>query len=190
MEKEQLTFSEKFKDLKPYQQETVARFLDNFCAINALNVSSISSEGMVCRKCGEKSFVKNGNTKGIQRYQCRSCKSTQFHDANTPLYNMKIKGKWADFVFLMLDTDRSKTVKSVSDELDINPKTAYRWRHKFLSSLNAVNSIVLLEESEIDEVYFPFTVKGIIGKEKFDVYKAPDHPDNVESAFRIEEKKI
>ncbi len=191
MEKEkQLNINEKFQDLKPYQQKTVARFLDNFSTINAIDVSSISSIGMICRKCGATSFVKNGTTNYVQRYQCKACKSTQFHDANTPLYNLKMKEKWADFVFIMLDEERSKTGRYISNELDISSKTAQRWRHKFLSSLNSVHSITLLEESELDEVYFPFTVKGVIGKEKFDVYIEPEHPDNVESAFRIEEKKM
>lgn len=190
MEKEQQHIIERFNELKPYQQKTVSHFLENFHTINALDVSSLSSEGMVCRKCGETSFVKNGKTNGIQRYQCRACKSTQFHDANTPLYNSKRKEKWADFVFIMLDAERPKTVKSISAELDINPKTAHRWRHKFLSSLNRVNNVELQEESELDEVYFSVTVKGVIGKEKYDVYIAPNHIDNVESAFRVEEKKM
>lgn len=151
---------------------------------------SLSSEGMVCRKCGADSFVKNGIMNGVQRYQCKKCKSTQFHDANTPLHNLKLKDKWSDFVFIMLDNERSKSSKSICSELEICSKTAHSWRHKFLSSLNTTNEIKLEEETELDEVYFPFTVKGVIGKEKFDVYIKPDHTDNVESAFRKEEKRM
>jgi len=190
MENKQENISQKFQDLKPYQQKTVERFLDNFSMINGLNLVSISSEGMVCRNCGANNFVKNGTINEVQRYQCRDCKSTQFHDANTPLYNLKLKEKWTDFVFIMLDDQHSKTGESISKELDISPSTAFRWRHKFLSSLNSVDVLELQEETELDEVYFSFTVKGVIGKEKFDVYIAPDHPDNIESAFRIEEKKM
>ena len=40
----------------------------------------------------------------------------------------------------------------------------------------------------MDEVYFPFTVKGVIGKEKFDTYISPDHPQNIESELRKKEK--
>lgn len=190
MEKEQENINEKFKELKPYQKKTVARFLENFSMINDLNLVSISSEGMICRNCGKNIFIKNGTSNGVQRYQCKACNSTQFHDANTPLYNLKLKDKWTDFVFIMLDNERSKTTSKISEELDINYKTAFRWRHKFLSSLNNVNNIELSEETELDEIYLPFTVKGVLGKEKFDVYIAPDHPDNVESEFRIEEKMM
>jgi len=190
MENDNININRKYQELKPYQQKIVERFLDNFGIINTVDVSSISSEGMVCRKCGTTHFVKNGTVKTVQRYKCRTCRSTQFHDANTPLYNLKLKGKWADFVFIMLDKDRSKTCKSISNELDVNIKTAHSWRHKFLSSLNAVNDLELVEESELDEVYFPFTVKGVIGKEKYEVYVAPDHVDNIESKLRIEEKEM
>ncbi len=190
MEKEQENINEKFQELKPYQQKTVTRFLENFSMINELNLVSISSEGMICRKCGANHFVKNGTVKEVQRYQCKACGSTQFHDANTPLYNLKLKDKWTDFVYIMLDNERSKNDKSISDELDISSKTAFRWRHKFLSSINNVSTIELSEETELDEIYLPFTVKGVIGKEKFDKYIAPDHPDNVESEFRVEEKMM
>jgi len=190
MENKQENISQKFQDLKPYQQKTVERFLDNFSMINGLNLVSISSEGMVCRNCGANNFVKNGTIKGVQRYQCKVCDCTQSHDANTPLYNLKLKDKWTDFVFIMLDKERSITSSNISKELEVNYKTAFRWRHKFLSSVNVVDNIELSEETELDEIYFPFTVKGIIGKEKFDVYIAPEHPDNVESEFRIEEKMM
>jgi transposase-like protein len=190
MEKEQEGINKKFQELKPYQQKTVARFLDNFSMLNDLNLVSISSEGMICRKCGTNHFVKNGWSNGVQRYKCKACRSTQFHDANTPLYNLKLKDKWTDFVFIMLDNERSKNSISISEELDISFKTAFRWRHKFLSSLNNVNNIELSEETELDEIYLPFTVKGVLGKEKFDVYIAPNHSDNIESEFRIEEKMM
>lgn len=190
MEKDSKKLAAKFQELKPYQQKTVERFLEDFSLINELNLTSLSSKDMVCRKCGADNFVKNGTMNGVQRYQCKTCKSTQFHDAHTPLYNLKFKDKWSDFVFIMLDNERPKSNKSISSELEISSKTAHRWRHKFLSSLNTANAIELQEETELDEVYFPFAVKGVIGKEKFDVYIEPDHPDNVESAFRKEEKRM
>jgi len=80
----------------------------------------------------------------------------------------------------MLDNENSKTTSKISEELDINYKTAFRWRHKFLLSLSNVDTIELSEETEMDKIYLPFTVKGVIGKEKFEVYIAPVYPKNVE----------
>ena len=95
MEKDNENLAAKFQELKPYQQKTVERFLEDFSLINELNLTSLSSEGMVCRKCGADNFVKNGTMNEVQRYQCKKCKSTQFHDANTPLYNLKLKINFA-----------------------------------------------------------------------------------------------
>ena len=181
---------DKYKDLKPYQQKILECLCDNFSAINEVDVGSIASVGMVCRKCGADNFIKNGTTKGVQRYQCKKCNTTQFHDANTPLYNMKLKSKWADFVYIMLDKEQPLSCIGISEELDIDIKTAYRWRHKLLSSLRKTNTLGISEEAELDEVYFRFSVKGVIGKEKFDYYVAPKHPDNVESQLRLDEKKM
>ena len=83
--------NDKYNDLKPYQQKILERFLNRFTTINGIDCHSISSIGMICRKCGFDNFVKNGTTNGVQRYQCKNCKSTQFPDANTPLYNLKLK---------------------------------------------------------------------------------------------------
>jgi transposase-like protein len=189
MEKIKKNIKDLYDDLKSYQQQKIDNFISNFNIINDLSVVTLSSENIICRKCKHNKFVKNGISNGIQRLKCTNCNSTQFHDANTPLYNMKLKDKWPDFVFIMLDAEQSKTCKNISKELEISTKTAHRWRHKFLSSLNSVSDLEILEETELDEVYFPFTVKGVIGKEKFDVYIAPDHKDNIESEFRIEEKQ-
>ncbi len=181
---------EKIKQLKPYQQKTIERILDKLGIINSIDVREEASYDMVCRKCGKTNFVKNGTINQLQRYKCSDCSSTQFSDANTSLYNMKKKDKWADFVMIMLDTERPKTLMKICDELDINYKTAFRWRHKFLTAMNNVNTIELSEETELDEVYFSFSVKGKIGKEKFDKYISPDNIENIESPFRKEEIRM
>jgi len=181
---------EKIKQLKPYQQKTIERILDKLGLINSIEVRTEASFNMICRKCGKNHFVKNGTINSLQRFKCCDCASTQFSDANTSLYNMKKKDKWADFVLIMLDDERPKTIFKISEELDINYKTSFRWRHKFLTALNNVNTIKLSDETELDEVYFPFCVKGTIGKEKYDNYISPDNEDNVESAFRKEEKRM
>ncbi len=185
MEKDNLDIE--FDNLKPYQQKKIEELVDKFSVINDIDVGEIASVGMICRKCGFEHFVKNGRTRGVQRYKCRACKSTQSHDANTPLYNLKLKDKWADFVFIMLDKDRCHTCESIAKDLDINYKTAHAWRHKLASSLNKSNNIELSSETELDEVYMPFTVKGVIGKEKYEEYYGPGDKNNVISELREQE---
>ncbi|MCP3926259.1 MAG: IS1595 family transposase [Desulfobacterales bacterium] len=184
----------KFSILKSYQQKKVVEYLNNFSALNLIDADLIAGQNMICRKCGSSNFVKNGthqmkyNLEKTQRFQCKTCKCTQYCDANTVLYNLKIKDKWIDFVYIMLANKEPMDNKSISEILEISERTAFRWRHKFLSSLNKINPLSTQEEIEVDEVYFRFNVKGRIGKEKFDEYYGYQHPDNIESELRKKER--
>ncbi len=64
----------------------------------------------------------------------------------------------------------------------------FRWRHRFLSSLNQVVPLNIEEEVELDEIYLPFNVKGTLGKEKFDKYVSHSSEKNIENEFREKEK--
>lgn len=175
--------------LKSYQQERLQKIIDDLSVINNIDTEDITLKDMVCRHCSHSDFVKNGHSPGgHRRYKCKKCGSTQCADANTALYQLKLKEKWADFVFIMLDTESKNTCQGIADKLDINVKTAHSWRHRFASSVEKTIPLELSDELEADEIYLPFTVKGVIGKEKYDEWYGPDNPKNLESAFRIQEK--
>lgn len=177
--------------LKEYQQAIIYKLIGKYDLINDLDLSDeIESQDMYCRKCGYEHFVKNGHYNDRQRYQCKKCKTTQFSDANTALYNLKYKEKWIDFVVITLEKKQVYSCLAISELLDIDKKTAHQWRHKMLSCLNEFHYLDIGTEQELDEVYFPFCVKGRIGKEKYDVYIEPNHPDNKESELRIKEKEM
>ena len=162
----------KFSDLKSYQQNKVLEFLTVFSAINLIDTDLIAGKDMCCKNCGSTFFVKNGtykrktNSKKSQRYKCKNCGSTQFEDGNTALYNIKMKEKWVDFVYLMFDEKEPMSIASISKATNISERTGFRWRHKFLASLNQVKQLSTEKEQEVDEVYFPFIVKGPIGKDR------------------------
>lgn len=178
-------------ELKNYQQKIIDRLLGKFNEINQIDIASVvAQDAMVCRNCNSTHFVKNGVHKGHQRYKCKTCQTTQFLDANTSLYNLKLKDKWVDFVLIMLERDQPTTCKKISEELEINIKTAHYWRHKFLSAINQTQDITVGTEVELDEIYLPFCVKGRIGKEKYESFVAPGHPDNIESQLRKDEKTM
>ncbi len=178
-------------DLKQYQQEIIFRLIGKYKQLNSIDLQEeVSGFPMKCRKCGHDHFVKNGHFNEQQRYMCKKCRATQFPDANTALYNLKLKDKWVDFVAIMLEKDHATSCIAISKELHINEKTAHQWRLKMLSCLNEHQGIQIGCELELDEVYFPFCVKGRIGKEKFDTYIKEHHPDNVESDLRLKEKKM
>ncbi|MCP4180990.1 MAG: IS1595 family transposase [bacterium] len=174
-------------DLKLYQKNMLDKFLNQFLTNNDIDTSDISKSNMICRKCGQTHFVKNGTKNNIQRYKCKNCNSTQAADANTPLYNIILKDKWVDFIYIMLDENIRHTCQNIADQLEINIKTAHQWRHKLLSSLNKVNPINIDNEAEMDEVQLPFTVKGILGKEKFETYNWFDKSQNIPTQLHLDE---
>jgi len=176
-------------ELKEYQEKILERLIGQFNTLNKINVSNFTPRvSMVCSKCGGSHFVKNGVFKERQRYKCKGCNNTQFSDVNTALYNIKLKDKWVDFVYIMLDKEQPHTCQKISELLEINIKTAHQWRHKFLTAISEVEPIGDSQEIELDEIYLPFCVKGRIGKEKYDQWYGEKNPKNVESALRKEEK--
>ncbi|MCK5678050.1 MAG: IS1595 family transposase [Flavobacteriaceae bacterium] len=174
-------------ELKLYQQNMLDKFLNTFVKNNNINTSEISISNMECRKCSKTYFVKNGKFNGIQRYKCKNCNATQSSDVNTPLYKLKLKAKWIDFVYIMLDETEKHTCRNIADKLEINIKTAHQWRHKFIASLKDVNPIELENEVEMDEVQLSFTVKGILGKEKFERFNWNDKTENIPTELRLAE---
>jgi transposase-like protein len=176
-------------DLKEYQKKILSRLIGQFDSLNRIEISEFTpTKTMVCSKCNGSNLVKNGVFKGRQRYKCKDCKHTQFPDINTALYKLKLKDKWVDFVYIMLDKDQPHTCRKISDLLEINIKTAHQWRLKFLTAISEVEPIGDSQELELDEIYLPFCVKGRIGKEKYDEWYGKNSPKNVESALRKEEK--
>ncbi len=177
------------EQLKPYQKSMLEKIVSQLSVVNSIDTDAITATEMVCRKCGKDYFVKNGHSPGKrQRYKCKHCAGTQCVDANTPMYALKLKDKWSDFVVLMLDKDVRKTCDSIAEALDVERKTAHAWRHKFASSVAKMLPLEIAEEVEADEVYFPFCVKGVIGKEKYEVWHGKQHPDNVETDLREREQ--
>jgi transposase-like protein len=156
-------------ELKQYQEKILERLLGQFKTINTIDIQEFTPRTtMVCHKCKGNNFVKNGVFKNRQRYKCKDCQNTQFPDVNTALHNLKLKDKWVDFVYIMLDKEQPYTCQKISDLLEINIKTAHQWRHKFLTAISEVEPIGDSQEIELDEIYLPFCVKGRIGKEKYD----------------------
>jgi len=103
------------------------------------------------------------------------------------LYDLRLKEKWNDFVYIMLDSDGKLVNRVIAEKLDINIKTSQAWRHKFLSALNQTMGINIDGAIEMDEVILPFKVKGNIGEEKFDKFYGRKSILNVPSQLRLDE---
>lgn len=177
----------KLNELKSFQQGRVEKLIDLLLSNNNIDINNLLDENqMVCRSCGHTHFVKNGHSsKGHARYKCKECDSTQSNHANTPVYRLKKKELYVDFIELMLSSTKPLTLNEIAEKLSINKNTALAWRHRFLTSLNDVKSLDLGDEIEMDEVYIPFCVKGNLGKEKFEVYDHKNKENRVPNDVRL-----
>ena len=121
------------------------------------------SDGIKCLKCGSTNIKKHGiigNGIRHQRYYCKDCHQTFTELHNSPLHGTKKSLEiWYMFIFRMLTGGYS--LKRLSEELKINIKTAFYWRHKILYALrdylmtDTVGGVV-----ETDETYFLQSFKG------------------------------
>jgi len=53
-----------------------------------------------------------------------------------------------------------KTLRKSADNCDINLKTSFRWRHRFLQMPSLMKATALEGIVEIDETFFPYSDKG------------------------------
>ncbi len=121
------------------------------------------SDGIKCLKCGSKNIKKYGFI-GYeirhQRYFCKDCHQTFTELHNSPLHGTKKSLEvWYKYIYRMLSGGYS--LKRLAEELDINIKTAFYWRHKIIYALrvylmtDTVGGVV-----ETDETYFLQSNKG------------------------------
>jgi transposase-like protein len=110
-----------------------------------------------CPHCGYSKYVKYGIDKGAQRYKCKSCKRNFTEYTGTWLARLQRKDKVDAYLDLML---QEKSLDKIKDELSINKKTAFDWRHKILSSLEDTDKDNFIGITESDETFILFSEKG------------------------------
>ena len=110
-----------------------------------------------CPHCGHTKYVKYGVDKGAQRYKCKSCKRNFTEYSGTWMAGIHKKDKIDAYMELMLE---EKSLDRIKDELSINKKTAFDWRHKILSSLEDIDKDSFSGITESDETFLIFSEKG------------------------------
>ncbi|EGS6496987.1 TPA: IS1595 family transposase [Vibrio parahaemolyticus] len=111
-----------------------------------------------CPHCHSMSFIKHGVTaKGIQRYRCKDCKKTFCSLTGTPLYKMRKEDKWLAYAALMWD---GVSLRRIARHLNINLRTAFFWRHRFLQMPNKSQPTSFTGIIEADEAFLPESFKG------------------------------
>jgi len=114
-------------------------------------------ENPSCPYCQTKKIYKHGIRNDLQRYRCSSCHRTFNSLTNTPLARLRKKEYWLQYLDCMLD---SLTVRKSANQLEINKKTSFRWRHRFTSWMYKDAPKRLDGIVEADETYYQYSEKG------------------------------
>ncbi len=110
-----------------------------------------------CPHCHSSIINRFGKKGDMQRYRCKNCMKTFTATTNTPLARLRFKEKWINYIEGMLE---SKVLRQSARENDINLKTAFRWRHRFLQLPAQLKAKLLEGIVETDETFFAYSEKG------------------------------
>jgi transposase-like protein len=110
-----------------------------------------------CPHCGNIKYVKFGSKSGSQRYKCKTCLRSFTEYTGTWMAGIHHKEKLDGYIDLMCE---EKSLDKIKDELSINKKTAFDWRHKILSSISLTGQGEFRGITESDETFFLHSEKG------------------------------
>lgn len=119
--------------------------------------SATRNSGLSCPKCTSLSYRRHGKHLGIQRYCCKICGKTFKETVNTPLHWIHNKSLIPRYIQSMTD---QFSIRAAAKELDISASTAFRWRHKLLSSLIAKRPAFSGSPTGIAQILTPHSFKG------------------------------
>ena len=105
-----------------------------------------------CPHCQSENIMKNGHSRGVNRSVCKDCKRTFSLTSKTVFERTKKDlSKWYEYIGYMFD---GLSVRKIASKMNINPKTAFYWRHKILNLIKESNTDKLGGILEADEKLF------------------------------------
>ena len=111
-----------------------------------------------CPHCSNCTLSRWDSTnQGKQRYRCKNCSKTFSTLTGTNLFRMKKPDKWLKYIECLC---LSNSLRYAANLLNINLKTAFRWRHRLLKSPCAHKPTELVGIIEADETFVPESFKG------------------------------
>ena len=145
--------------MTPAQREVVhqsIQALDTEIAIDEL-IQPLFDAKSQCPHCYSSHFNKWGKAGGIQRYRCNNCSKTFNNKTKTPLARLHKSHIWEEYAHCM---ELKLTLRQAAKICDINLKTAFLWRHRFLMAQAGKNDDKLSGIIEVDEFFLAYSEKG------------------------------
>ena len=108
-----------------------------------------------CPHCGHDKVVCSGKADGLQRFRCKGCGKSFNALTGTPLARLRKKETWLDFGQSLSE---GETVVASAERCGVAVSTAFRWRHRFLTSQEASPTLTGIVEA--DEAFVLLSFKG------------------------------
>jgi len=110
-----------------------------------------------CPHCGHDKMHRWGSAHGLPRYRCVGCHKTFNALTGTALARLRHREHWMEYSQALMD---GLSIRKAAKYCGIHKDTAFRWRHRFLSSIAAQEPTHLHGIVEADETYFLESHKG------------------------------
>ena len=146
-------------DLTPHQRQHAINTLDAPVLDRAGHdiIEERIAEERCCPRCNLPGATRHGIVSGLQRYRCKHCKRTFNALTGTPMARLRKKEKWLEYSEVLKD---GISIAKAAERCDVDPTTAFRWRHRFLQSFAKDNASKLSGIAEADETFFLESFKG------------------------------
>ena len=140
------------------QKEQTQDLLSGVTSENAslMAIEAQLAETRQCPHCNTAGAIAKGVTRGLRRYKCKACNKTFNAATGTALQGLHKMGKWLTFGDCLAN---GLTVRKAAERCDFAASTSFRWRHRFLSTLDQ-NPLKLTGIVEVDETYVLESRKG------------------------------
>ena len=115
------------------------------------------ADGIQCPRCDAVRVARWGSFAGRRRYRCGECGRTFSDLTGTPAAYSKKLTLWPAYARCMA---QGVSVRAAANRLDIAVSTAFRWRHRILDELWALDAQVLSGIVEIGDLWFAYSRKG------------------------------
>ena len=111
----------------------------------------------LCPSCHSSRCNRWGHMSGLQRFRCKDCGRTFNLLSGTPLARLRLKDRWLAYAECL---EQGLTVRASAKLCEVNKKTSFRWRHRFLNQISKDQAEDLEGVVEVDETFFRESMKG------------------------------
>lgn len=122
-----------------------------------------------CPNCEGTDIYGHGAYKGRRRYKCKTCRKTFNDFTGTAVHGIKKLEKFQEYLLLVVE---SVTIRKAAKTIGVNVKTIFDWRHKLLSSMEALNGAGFTGIVECDDKQLDINEKGSRDLDR-EAYKRP-----------------